>query len=81
MTTAQLSAETGVPVRTIRQLAATLGGTRTGRNGGYVFPQTAAGHLRRLVQEKTAPPAPRGKHSPDWRVVRIRLPKKRPFNP
>lgn len=81
MTTAQLSEETGVPVRTIRQLAETLGGTRTGPNGGYVFPKTAAGHLRRLIKEKSAPAAPRGKDSPDWRVVRIRIPKRRPFNP
>ncbi|MFZ4681607.1 MAG: hypothetical protein ACOYMS_03815 [Terrimicrobiaceae bacterium] len=80
MTTAELSAATGVSPITIRRLAKELGAKRAGRV--YVFPKDAPQRLRGML--KNAPgqkPSSRKKGSPGWRTVRVRFQKKKPVKP
>ncbi len=81
MTTAELSAETGVSPAAIRKLAKVLGGRRDGRS--YIFPPNAARQLQNLLKEAGGKEKPgtktagRKKGAPGWRTVRIRFQKKK----
>lgn len=51
LTTAELSEETGVPVKTIRRYAIALGGIPVGGRHGFAFPKKAIKQLPLLIAE------------------------------
>jgi len=54
LTTAELSAATGVPPCTIRKFAKGMGGLFVGGRRGYVFPKKAIKQLPLLIQDRAS---------------------------
>lgn len=68
MNTKQLSAQTGVPMATIRRFAEHLGAIPVGGNVGFVFSAKAPTQLRLLIQDAASQRKKAGRKS--WKKER-----------